>query len=120
EAAAYNWDRESHMEIKRENVIATLGGEEAVSRMDSEAKADALEDFLSSELDKALTSTDPHFPTAAEVEQKIPTRHFRMGVGNLFVAQAPGAKVKILPPMPENPTLYDFFELRFAPANHVL
>jgi len=47
------------MEIKRENLIATLGGEEAVARMDSEAKADALEDFLSSELDKALTSTDP-------------------------------------------------------------
>jgi hypothetical protein len=93
------------MDIKRENLIATLGGEEPVARMDSEAKADALEDFLSSELDKALTSTDPHFPTVAEIEQKIPTRHFRMGVGNLFVAQTPGAKVKILPPMPDKPTL---------------
>jgi len=99
------------MEIKRENLIATLGGEEAVARMDSEAKADALEDFLSSELDKILLSTDP-FPTAAEVEQKIPTRHYRMGVGNLFVAQAPGAKVKTLPPMPDKPTLDDFS--RFA------
>ncbi len=108
------------MDIKRENLIATLGGEEAVARMDSEAKADALEDFLSSELDKALTSTDPHFPTVAEVEKKIPTRHFRMGVGNLFVAQTPGAKVKILPPLPDKPTLYDFFALRFTPANHVL
>ena len=108
------------MDIKRDDLIATLGGEEAVAQMDSEAKADALEDFLSNELDKAVTSTDPNFPTAAEVEQKIPTRHFRMGVGNLFVAQAPGAKVKMLPPMPEKPTLYDFFALRFAPANHVL
>ena len=107
------------MDIKRDDLIATLGGEEAVAQMDSEAKADALEDFLSSELDKILLSKDP-FPTAAEVEQKIPTRHYRMGVGNLFVAQAPGAKVKILPPMPDKPTLYDFFEKRFAPANHVL
>jgi hypothetical protein len=108
------------MEIKRENLIANLGGEEAVARMDSEAKADGLEDFLSTELDKILTSTDPHFPTVAEVEAKIPTRHYRMGAGNLFVATAPGAKVKTLPPMPDKPTLYDFFALRFAPANHVL
>jgi hypothetical protein len=108
------------MEIKRDDLIASLGGEAAVAAMNSEAKADALEDFLSTELDKILTSTDPHFPTVAEVEQKIPTRHFRMGAGNLFVATAPGAKVKLLPPMPEKPTLYDFFALRFAPANHVL
>src|SRR4029077_16639054 len=100
------------MESKRDNLIATLGGEEAVGRMDSEAKADALEDFLSTELDKILLSKDP-FPTVAEVEQKIPTRHYRMGVGTLFAAQAPGAKVRMLPQMPEKPTLYDFFALRF-------
>src|ERR1041385_4614573 len=101
------------MEIKRESLIADLGGEAAVARLDSEAKADALEDFLSTELDKILLSKDP-FPTAAEVEQKIPTRHYPMGVGTLFVATAPGPKGKLPPPMPEKPTLYDFFALRFA------
>ena len=81
------------MEIKRENLIATLGGEEAVARMDSEAKADALEDFLSSELDKILLSKDP-FPTVAEVEQKIPTRHYRHGGRELVRRSGAGREGK--------------------------
>src|SRR5690242_15251840 len=110
------------MNIDRDRFISTLGGSEKVAQMDSEAKADAFEDFLSNELDNeldaALLSTDKNYPTVAEVEARIDTRHYRMGVGNLFVATKPGGKVKKLPPMPHQPTLYDFFERRFAPANH--
>jgi len=93
---------------------------EALAGGDSEAKADAMEEFLSRELDEILLSKDPNYPSVADVEAKIETRPFRMGVGNLFVAARRGAKVRKLPPMPEKATLADFFERRFAPANHVL
>jgi Arc/MetJ-type ribon-helix-helix transcriptional regulator len=87
---------------------------------DAESRADAMEEFLQSELDDILLSKDPHFPTVAETRARIPLRPYRMGVGNLFVGPRPGARVKLLPPMPAAPTLADFFALRFAPANHVL
>ena len=38
---------------------------------------------------------------------------FRMGAGFLFVSPT-GSNVKRLPPMPANPTLIDFFNLRFG------
>jgi len=38
---------------------------------DSEAKADAMEEFLSRELDEILLSKDPHYPTVAEVQAKM-------------------------------------------------
>ena len=87
--------------------------------MDHEAKADAMEEFLQRELDDLLFSKAPP-PSATEIEARIPLRPYRMGVGNLFVGTRPGARVRKLPPMPANPTLADFFERRFAPANHVL
>lgn len=95
---------------------------EALQRpgMDAEAKADAMEEFLQRELDEILLSKDPHYPTVAEIQARIPMRPYRMGVGNLFVGEKPGRKVRVLLPMPANPTLADFFERRFAPANHVL
>lgn len=99
---------------------AVIGQALARPGMDAEAKAEAMEEFLSRELDEILLSKDPHYPSVAEVEAKIETRPYRMGVGNLFVAARRGANVRRLPPMPEKPTLADFFERRFAPANHVL
>ncbi|HXP85792.1 MAG TPA: hypothetical protein VN841_13795 [Bryobacteraceae bacterium] len=112
------------MEIDREEFIANLGGAAAVNLMDSETKADALEDYMSDALDEAVESNaavaptaQKKFPTAAEIEAQIPTRTFRRGVGNLF-AQA--TNVQILEPLPVKPTLLDYFRLRFAPANHVL
>src|SRR5579863_5977163 len=107
------------MEFDRGHFVASLGGAATVARMDSEAKADALEDYLSDQLD-AGSAEKGKYPTAAEVEALIETRHYRRGVGNLFVATKPGTNVKKLEPMPANPTLFDFFALRFAPANHVL
>jgi len=108
------------MDIDQKDFAASIGGPAAIAHMDSEAKADAIEDFLSDELDALLTSKDKNFPTVAQVEAGIEKRHYRAGVGSLFVPAAPGGTVKRLPPMPGQPTLYDFFALRFAPANHVL
>jgi hypothetical protein len=108
------------MEIDRRAFFAGLGGVAAVSLMDSEAKADALEDFLGDQLDEAVANkqgTAKKFPTVAELDAQIETRTYRRGVGSLF---AGGRKVKRVVPMPDKPTLVDYFTLRFAPANHVL
>jgi hypothetical protein len=112
------------MEIDRRAFFATLGGAAAISAMDSEAKADALEEYMSEQLDNGAagstptTSPDKKFPTVAELDAQITTRDYRRGVGTLFANN--GRNVKKLEPMPANPTLLDFFKLRFAPANHVL
>ena len=89
--------------------------------MDHEARADALEDHAVEELNAAVgqaQATDERFPTVAELDALNQTRTTRRGAGNLFVAH--GDVVSRLKPMPAKPTLKDFFELRFAPANHVL
>src|SRR5579871_3365421 len=110
------------MEIDRRAFFASLGGAAAVTAMDSEAKADALEEYMSEQLDNgsapSATSPDKKFPTVAELEAEIDTRTYRRGVGNLFANS--GRNVKRLEPLPANPTLLDFFQYRFAPANHVL
>ena len=137
------------MEIDRRALITRLGGVAAISLMSSEARADALEDFMSEQLDAAVeagqqgtpTSRPPvtgggeNFPTVAELEAQIETRSWRRGAGSLFVPQGGGLgggdnaegamaartpKVKKLEPLPEKPTLLDYFKYRFAPANHVL
>jgi hypothetical protein len=115
------------MEIDRKKFIDSLGGEEKVRRMDSEVRADALESHMMAELNKpkfipatvGLADADK-YPTTAEVEAQIETRKYRDGVGFMFVPRD-GQNVKRLAPVPANPTLYDFFKLRFIDtANHVL
>jgi hypothetical protein len=118
------------MEIDRAELVESMGGEEAVSKMDHESRADALEDYMSKKLDADLQARKAKkFPTVAEIEERIETRDFRRGVGKLFRAtprrlgfddELTGVMVDRLPPMPEAPTLADFFELRFAPAGHLL
>jgi hypothetical protein len=98
------------MQIDRRHFIASLGGAAAVAAMNSEAKADALEAYLAERLNPQQSS---QFPTAAEIEAQITTRHYRRGTGNLFVVTAPDAKVSRLEPMPEKPALVDFFARRF-------
>src|SRR5207247_7869058 len=48
----------------------------------------------------------------------------RRGAGSIFGGGGPSgsspAPLKTLEPMPDKPTLVDFFTLRFAPATHVL
>jgi hypothetical protein len=119
------------MEIDRKTFLGSLGGADAINRMDSEARADALEHQMVSDLNRAVAkkqnrdqgeskSETKKYPTAAEVENQIETRPFRQGAGFLIVPRAEGNVTK-LPPMPPNPTLFDFFKLRFTDtSNHVL
>jgi hypothetical protein len=116
-------------DIDRRVFIASLGGTAAVGMMSHEARADALEEALLAQLDSgrgaaasataaaanpgAATEGEARFPTAAEIEAQIPTRHYRRGAGGLFYNSAPDAKVSQLAKMPAEPTLLDFFELRF-------
>lgn len=111
--------------IDRRAFFASLGGAAAVAAMSPEAKADALEDYLMQQLNEGVAASSggsgakKKFPTAAEVEAQIETRRNRRGVGNLFISNS--GNVKRLPPMPEKPTLTDFFNLRFKQtSNHVL
>ena len=104
------------IEVDRRAFIASLGGMSAVAAMSSEAKADSLEHHMESVLNAVIAEK---FPTKAELETQIESRPSRRGVGNLFVSNT--GNVKRLPPMPEAPTLLDFFRLRFnATSNHVL
>ena len=107
------------MEVDRRVFIASLGGVAAVNLMDHEAKAEALEHYMEDKLDEMVAAQQAEkFPTVAEIEAQIETRPYRRGAGDVFTGR--GKNVKILEKMPDKPTLQDFFELRFAPANHVL
>ncbi len=111
------------MDIDRKAFIENLGGAQAVAKMDSEARADALESRMMSELNSAIQSKQADaiagkkYPTAAEVEAQIETRPYRAGAGFMMVPRS-GENVKKLPPMPAKPTLADFFSLRFADTAH--
>jgi len=111
--------QEGSMEVDRRVFIASLGGAAAVSLMDHEAKAEALEHYMEDTLDEMVAAQQPEkFPTVAEIEAQIETRPYRRGTGDVFTGR--GKNVKIIEKMPDKPTLQDFFRLRFAPANHVL
>jgi hypothetical protein len=99
------------MEVDRRAFLATLGSVAAIDAMDSEAKAEALEHYMMERLDEQA----PTPPAAPDP--------WRRGAGGLFTpSRNPDGtrSLKELAPMPEKPTLVDFYNLRFAPANHVL
>ena len=99
------------MEIDRRAFLASLGGAAAIAGMSDEAKADALEQQLIAQTAK--------YPTVAQLDAEIESRPNRKGVGNLFLARS--GNVRRLEPMPEKPTLADYFRLRFmATSNHCL
>jgi hypothetical protein len=119
------------MKVDRNEVIASLGGEAAVKSMDHEARADALEDFLSARLEAVIAARkgNTQYPTVAELEAKVDTRGYRRGVGRLFLHEHSNknptvdeSKLRVprLKPMPEKPTLVDFFNYRFASTAHLL
>ena len=119
------------MTTERSKIIDGLGGQATVDRMDHEARADALENYLSARLDEAVTAQQGgnKLPTVADHESRIDTRGYRRGVGNLFLharsnklpdEDTTGLAVKRLPKMPKAPTLVDFFDYRFSPAAHLL
>ena len=96
------------MDVDRRAFLASLGGVALVESLDSEAKAEALEHYMMEALDQAAGGGQGAPPA--------PDPAIRRGAGNVF---SPG-RVPHVEPMPERPTLIDFFNLRFAPANHVL
>jgi len=119
------------MEIDRKELIASLGGEAAVKSMDHEARADALEDFLSARLDAVVAArpATKSYPTVADHASRVDKRGYRRGVGRLFLHEhsnknpdANESKLTVprLKPMPAKPTLVDFFNYRFTPAAHLL
>src|SRR5437660_9653636 len=100
------------MEIDRRAFLATLGGAAAIEAMPSEALADALEHHMMETLDAAVGGE----ASAALAE---PEPIIRRGAGSIFGGGGPSGgaptPVKKLEPMPDKPTLVDFFKLRFAP-----
>jgi hypothetical protein len=104
------------MEIDRRAFVSSLGGAAAVALLTPDQKADALEHYM----EEQLSSAEDEYPTVASLEaaNQDLTRPARRGAGGLFSQR--NGKLKKLPPMPEKPTILDFYEFRFAPANHVL
>ncbi len=110
------------MEVDRRIFLATLGAG-TLTLMSSEDKAEALEHYMEGKLDTEIAAragTEPvlYMPDGeaialAELEQENPRAP--RGVGNLFRPRATE-----FAPMSDKPTLVEFFEKRFAPANHVL
>jgi hypothetical protein len=81
--------------------------------MSAHERADALEHELTQNLDRVITrsvlfTSGDKDPTGPLQEPLPPGKH---------VLQGPDPRLK---PMPKKPTLLDFFERRFAPANHLL
>lgn len=109
-----------HMDIDRRAFIASLGGMAAVERMDSETKAEALEHYMVELLDEGLAG-DVELANAQLVPSP-PEATVRRGVGSLFAPSGPASNRRMpeLALMSDKPTLREFFEKRFAPANHVL
>jgi len=104
------------MQVDRDAFLASQGGASEIKRMSPEAKADALEEYMMQQL-----TAEGKVPRVADIEARIETRPYRRGVGHLFVPAEDDTHVKRLPPMPANPTLADFFLLRFlTTSNHVL
>ena len=63
------------MQIDKGAFLENLGGPEAAGKLDQEAKADAIEDFLAIQL-KTVGASAGRYPTVAEVEERIETRPF--------------------------------------------
>ena len=109
-----------NMDIDRRAFIASLGGLAIVEAMDSETKAEALEHYMVEKLDADATSA--FAPAGEQIVPSPPEATVRRGVGSLFAPQGPddNRKMPALAPMTDKPTLLEFYEKRFAPANHVL
>jgi hypothetical protein len=82
--------------------------------MDTIERADAAERAMIQELDQAMVQKSVIYnsgerdPRRAVQRPPLTGKHYVMG------------NDPRLPPMPDKPTLFDFFKYRFAPANHVM
>lgn len=109
------------MEVDRRAFLATVGVG-ALEFMSPEDKAEELEHYMEHMLDDAITARDgteavrymPDGEALALSELQQEPRSPR-GTGRLFMPRS-----HEYAPMSTNPTLVEYFEKRFAPANHVL
>jgi hypothetical protein len=110
------------MEIDRRAFLVSIGGVAAVEAMDPEARAEALEHYMMDKLDEEAAGGLTLVGGEAQVVAAPPEATIRRGAGNLFGPQGPADNRKMaqLAPMSAKPTLLEFYEKRFAPANHVL
>ena len=100
------------MHVDRRLFLATLGVG-SLKIMSSEEKADALEHYMIEQLDGGAEDSDLQQGRNRQQDGRWTPR----GIGGLFRPRRQGQEFE---PMPDKPTLHDFFRLRFAPANHVL
>ncbi|MDA0328645.1 MAG: hypothetical protein O2958_06520 [Gemmatimonadetes bacterium] len=101
------------VQVDRRTFLAAVGVG-AIEAMSPEDRAEELEHYMMHELDESVTpKLDGEESALIDLEQQAarPPR----GTGNLFMPREDAFE-----PMPRNPTLEDFFRLRFAPATHVL
>lgn len=112
------------MSVDRRAFMASVGGGAAFALLGPSGKADALEAYQQQLLNEASGARSAagaagQYPSVAELAAQIDKAPVRRGVGNLFAARV--GNVRRLAPMPQRPTLIDFFHLRFmATSNHVL
>jgi hypothetical protein len=108
------------MEIDRRAFLASVGGLAVVEAMDPEARAEALEHYMMEKLDEDAAGL--LIGGEAQVVAAPPEATIRRGAGNLFGPTGPAGDRKMAAhkPMSDKPTLLEFYEKRFAPANHVL
>lgn len=78
------------------------------------AKADALEEEMSRELDVLVVKSAIY--ESGEIDPSKPRNRYHNPEGKPFL-MGPDPR---LPPMPDKPSLIDFFRLRFGPAAHLL
>ena len=102
------------MEVDRRAFLASVGAG-ALAKMSHEDKAEALEHYMEHKLDESMPSHIRDGEIAAEMLAYEQERGSPRGTGTLFRPNG-----RELEPMPDRPTLLDFFRLRFNPANHVL
>ena len=95
--------------IDRRAFITKLGGAAAVAAMAPEVLAEAVEHEMMHVLDQAAQQPQPDaFGRLPRLED------VRRGMGTVY------DKRSEMLPMPDKPTLMDFFKLRFYPARHVM
>ncbi len=115
------------MEIDCRAFIASLGGTAAVALMTSEQKADALEDYMEEPLDELVPAQQQGGSTRRSTPRWRRSRPRRQAHGcaarrrqHLQRHRPRRSPRGPLPKLSDRPTLLEFFEKRFAPANHVL
>ncbi|MGH9029027.1 MAG: hypothetical protein ACRDV4_05370 [Acidimicrobiales bacterium] len=97
-------------QIDRETFFEILGGEAVVDAMSDEERADALDRHLLAHLNEPGPTSGP----------RVPPKTIRRGTGAVF---GNGEEPPVdLAPMPQRPTLLDFFRLRssYSTVRHLL